>query len=160
MLYFCNLIHVDTIKLFLPTTSCRSVIIPRSKILGFILEKVWVSKTMAFVRPLPGTTNECQTLGFHSENRSSVLEEHHQECIPLVLSPPLDKVADASCQISDTQGDHMSHFLHRNHYPLRHYQPPIAATMSFSASASFMKMYIKTCPITPIKKAKLRASPK
>jgi hypothetical protein len=40
VLYLCNLIHVDTIKLFLPTISCRSVIVARSKILDFILEKV------------------------------------------------------------------------------------------------------------------------
>jgi hypothetical protein len=46
------------------------------------------------------------------------------------------------------------HCLHRNEYPLRHYQPPIAAT----AFVSFMKIYIKTCLMAPKKSEKEGAS--
>jgi hypothetical protein len=35
-------------------------------------------KAMSLARPLLGTTNEGQILGFHPGNHSSVLEKHHQ----------------------------------------------------------------------------------
>jgi hypothetical protein len=58
---------------------------------------------MSSTSPLPGTTNEGQTLGFHPANWYSIPVEHQQKCNPLVehqqkcnlrsqqpwLSPPL-----------------------------------------------------------------------
>ena len=90
---------------------------------------------MPSARPLPDTANEGQTLSFHPEiTHVSMLEEHHQECNPPVLPPPLAKVVAASLQTPDTQEKPMSHSPHYSQYLLCHYQPLIAATITFSTS--------------------------
>jgi hypothetical protein len=104
---------------------------------------------MPSARPLPGTPNKGQTLSFHPENRGLVLEEHHQECNPPVLPPPLFNAAAANCQTPNTKEEPVQHCSHRNQNPLRHYQPSFAATMTFSTSISFLEIHIKTCPMTP-----------
>jgi hypothetical protein len=69
---------------------------------------------MHSARPLPGTTNEGQTLGFHPENRDMVPEEHHEKCSRPVLPPRLAKAAAASIQTPDTQEELVTHNLHHN----------------------------------------------
>jgi hypothetical protein len=71
----------------------------------FTLEKVRLHNIIPSARPLPGTTNEGQTLGFqvfHPGNRDYVLEEHHHKCNPQALPPPLAKAAAARYQTPDT----------------------------------------------------------
>jgi hypothetical protein len=49
-----------------------NIVVASSKI--FTLDKVQVYKTMPLIKSLPNTTNEGQTLGFHSRNHDFVLE--------------------------------------------------------------------------------------
>jgi hypothetical protein len=101
---------------------------------------------MTSSRPFQGTTNdEGQTLGFYPKNHGSLLVERHQEYCPHVLTPPLAKAVAASRQTPREKP--MPHSLHRNQDPLFHYQALIGATMNFSTSISFMKIYINTCPM-------------
>jgi hypothetical protein len=53
----------------------------------------------------------------------------------------------------------MPHCLHHNQYPLWHYQPLIAAAISFSAYICVMEMYIKTCPMAPIRRRSFETLP-
>ena len=63
---------------------------------AFTLKKERDSKTMPSARPLPGTTNEDQTLSFHLNITARYLVP--PERCPTVLPPPLAKAAAASFQ--------------------------------------------------------------
>jgi hypothetical protein len=98
---------------------------------------------MPSARPLLGTTNEGLTLGFHSGNLDSVLEEHHQNGnLDIILEEHHQNAVNKCCHhlLPRPLLRNIKHPTHRKKHvspvfiatntPLRYYKPPIAATMS------------------------------
>jgi hypothetical protein len=79
-------------------------------------------------RPLPGTTNERQTLGFHSANWDLVLKEHHKNLRP-------------QCCLREAKSSS------QDKTPLRHnFRSSDCSLHDFSASINAMRIGILICP--------------
>jgi hypothetical protein len=79
-------------------------------------------------RPLPGTTNERRTLGFHSGNWDLVLKEHHKNLRPQCC------LREAKSSLQEKT-------------PLRHnFRSSDCSHHDFSASINTMRIRISICP--------------
>ena len=136
-----------------------SIVVARSKILGFHPGESRNSKTMPSTKPLPGTTNEGQTLGFHPEIEARYSRSTTKDAVHLCCYPRLPRLLLLVAEHPDTQGTCVA---------LSSSQP--IASLPKAASGCSRHVFLHLCRFHgnlyedmshgTNKKTKLRASPK
>jgi hypothetical protein len=66
----------------------HNIVVTWSNILDFHPEENSSFQNNTFNKVIPSYNQWRRDIGFHPKNRDSLLEEHRQECSPLVLTPP------------------------------------------------------------------------